>query len=861
MSADPLTRRLGAWLDRPMTRYADPERCPDCGAAMPAGSRACPGCTLPLDGPLAARLFALLAEADQVLAQLRRPTAPALAPAPPGAQGGPFFAGATPATVRRRGLSTASVPQILLGLGAVCLLVAAVVFLAVTWSRLGVAGRTGVLVALTASGAAVTAWLARQDLRAATESLAVVTLGLLTLDVLGAADAGWLGRITDEALLVLVGSVLAGASTGAALAVTRTRTAALRSGEAMAALGLATVMAGVVLTGWFSDSASLLFITVLAGAATAGARLLRLPVLTTGAGLLSVAAWLVLAPFSWDRAVSHPSFSELWLEGEIWPLLASAVVLGAAAAVPLVTDGLRRVALAVAELVVAAALLAPAADEPFRIVVLAVVLVVVVATAAAWFAPAGAVRAWLATPVVAGLGLLAVSLHLGSTAVERLTEAGSAVWAGSLTDTLPRPVGDERDAWLLPVTVASVGLVVALLHRRERGVRAAGTGLLARLSVPERPAAVSAAGSLVAVLCLLGALTAGPVAVWVLVAVPLLAGAAMTAVGLARPGRAWLVAALVPALPALVVGLRAPGLTLAATATVGAAASVVLVRRPLSGEAGWAAALLAPTLAGTVWSFGELADAPGRWTALAGILVVGVLALVPLPNRSANTALGASALVSAFGLTAAGVVAAALARMSGASDTGTATWAAGYLTATGALMVVAALLDPDRGRAGWLGGGLLALASWLRLADVGVETPEAYTVPSALALVTVGLLHLRRHPEAGTTRALSAGLGLGLVPSLLWVLDDPLGLRAVLLGLTCLALVVLGARQRWSAPLLFGAAVGLLVALRQVAPMVDAVPRWALIGTAGTVLVVLGVTWERRLQEARSVAGYVRALR
>ena len=40
-----------------------------------------------------------------------------------------------------------------------------------------------------------------------------------------------------------------------------------------------------------------------------------------------------------------------------------------------------------------------------------------------------------------------------------------------------------------------------------------------------------------------------------------------------------------------------------------------------------------------------------------------------------------------------------------------------------------------------------------------------------------------------------------------------------------------------------------------------AVPRWVLIGAAGALLIATGVTWERRLQEARHMVGYVRSLR
>jgi hypothetical protein len=86
-------------------------------------------------------------------------------------------------------------------------------------------------------------------------------------------------------------------------------------------------------------------------------------------------------------------------------------------------------------------------------------------------------------------------------------------------------------------------------------------------------------------------------------------------------------------------------------------------------------------------------------------------------------------------------------------------------------------------------------------------------------------------------------------------------LRALLLGAACLALVVAGTRLRWGAPLVLGAVFGAVLVLRHVTPLADAVPRWALIGTAGALLVAMGITWEQRLRDARSVAGYVRALR
>ncbi|MEO5709163.1 MAG: hypothetical protein ABIQ59_05025, partial [Nocardioidaceae bacterium] len=60
-----------------MTRYADPTRCPDCGATITQGTAACPACGLSLSGDTAQRLFSTLSLADDRLAVLRSATVPA----------------------------------------------------------------------------------------------------------------------------------------------------------------------------------------------------------------------------------------------------------------------------------------------------------------------------------------------------------------------------------------------------------------------------------------------------------------------------------------------------------------------------------------------------------------------------------------------------------------------------------------------------------------------------------------------------------------------------------------------------------------------------------------------------------------
>jgi hypothetical protein len=357
-----------------------------------------------------------------------------------------------------------------------------------------------------------------------------------------------------------------------------------------------------------------------------------------------------------------------------------------------------------------------------------------------------------------------------------------------------------------------------------------------------------------------GALLLYPVPVWSVLAVLLAAAllCAIPAVGRDDPVTGVLMTVALVA--ALGLGLYDEQLTVAATAVALVVAALLHLRttRETSAVASGAAA---PVLvAALTWGIGGVADASATWTALAGVLLLSGVALVRvhLPAGTAapraRLVVEVAAAVSAALLAVTGVDGAPVGRESG--------WAAIYLTIGGAAATAMALLREDRRRVGWLGAGLLVTASWVRLADLGVHAPEPYTLPAAVVLLALGLLRLRRDRHCSTLRALGPGLGLALVPSLLWVLDEPGTARAAVLGLACLALVVAGLRLRWTAPLVAGALAGGLLVLREAAPYVGAaVPRWALIGAAGVLLIALGVTWEQRLRDARKWADQLRALR
>ncbi len=340
-----------------------------------------------------------------------------------------------------------------------------------------------------------------------------------------------------------------------------------------------------------------------------------------------------------------------------------------------------------------------------------------------------------------------------------------------------------------------------------------------------------------------------PVPLWSIVASVSAAGAAAIVGALRRTDRVGTGAAGAGVLLLLLAVLAAlPSAVLTTLALVVLVAAAVAVERsgrfPLAHVVG--GVTLPAAAAGLLWSAAEVAGVDEAYRAAPILLVVGLLAiLLPRIELEATAALSA--------------LAAALPAIEAATDEPSSL--ALHLTLAGALVTTSALVTPGRRPLGWLGGLLLAAATWVRLADLGVDAPEAYTLPSAVALLLVGLWRLHRDPGTSSRLALTPGLLLATTPTLLWVLVDPVSLRAVLLGAACLALVLAGAQLRWSAPLVVGSAVGGLLVLRELAPYAMATPQWVLIGTAGTLLTVVGVTWERRLRDLQLGLAYLGRLR
>ncbi|WP_460821475.1 SCO7613 C-terminal domain-containing membrane protein [Nocardioides ungokensis] len=724
----------------------------------------------------------------------------------------------------------ASVASILLGLGALCLLVAAVIFLAVAWSWLGVGGRTVVLVALTITAATLGTWLSRRGLRLAAESLTLVSLGLLALDALGAENAGWLGQLSTAGTVSLVGAtLLAGAL--ALLLVSR-----LVTPQVVSVIGLWTLVAGV--SGQTAHDQVVLVLGVLAFACLAEVGRLRgvtaLPWLAlVGAGTW----WAALLLVALSDAADHATVRAMWAQGHGVGLLAASALLLLPIPFSAARSRVRRACAAAAATLATVALALPGMDDGATTVAWVSLVLLLLWSGAAlvlgerWKAVALAPMALSAVPVTVIAAYLLVEAAANTLAVGDPFTRTAGV-------RLPSLSLDAEPALSVPCVV---GLLVAA---------AVATSVATSVTTSAgRRVVVPGAASVVA-LAAIATLALHTVPLWTVTAATSLVAAALVADAVRRTDRAGSVEAAGGGLVAiLAIAFALPSALLCTVATavlVLAAAAVAVTGRFLDARvAAWT--VLPAATAGLIWSGAEVAAVDTAYRAAPILIVVGLMAILR-PRIEVEVSAAVASLV------------ASAAAVPAATDP---TWSLSlHLTLAGALVTASALVTPSRRSLGWLGGALLAAATWVRLAEIGVHAPEAYTLPSAVALLLVGLHRLRHDPDAATMTALAPGLVLATVPSLLWVVaGDAVSLRAALLGLGCLALVLVGARLRWNAPLLVGSSVGALLVLRELAPYAGHTPQWVLIGFAGTVLTLVGITWENRMLELRHAAAYLGRLR
>jgi hypothetical protein len=240
---------------------------------------------------------------------------------------------------------------------------------------------------------------------------------------------------------------------------------------------------------------------------------------------------------------------------------------------------------------------------------------------------------------------------------------------------------------------------------------------------------------------------------------------------------------------------------------------------------------------------GLVAEQVGGLLLLAPAGLLAASALLEGTRRTALHAATAALTVVAVGLAAA--------------DPGWLSWT---LAGSGVLALAAAL-SADRRPLAPLGALLLTASSWVRLAQADVDAPEPYVLPLAALALLLGHLRARRDAGVGSRAAYGPGLALLLGPSVLAALAEDGLARPLLVGTAGLAVLLVGARLRLQAPLVAGGGALAVVALDLLAPYAAAVPRWTALAAAGTLLVVVGATFEQRRRELADLRDRVAALR
>ena len=253
------------------------------------------------------------------------------------------------------------------------------------------------------------------------------------------------------------------------------------------------------------------------------------------------------------------------------------------------------------------------------------------------------------------------------------------------------------------------------------------------------------------------------------------------------------------------------------------------------------------------------APAAETWGGAAALVLALATLTVATAARSART-LVVTGLWATLAVVALPSLVVAAARLADGAATGLA-----RTGAVGVLGTAVALVGIARGLRVLVAPGLTLLAAATAVSLAGpVPTDAVLAVAGALA-GCVGAVELARRPGVRSLRVLGGPCALVLLPAVVGLQVDPAPWRwGVTVGGAVLALVV-GAARRLQGPFVVGA--GVLVAeivLQLVAAAASVgshVGWWPLLFVGGGVLTLVGVTYERRLRDAREATRYVARMR
>jgi len=768
-------------------RFFDPAFCPECHS--PVGERRpdlrCATCGLVLSGPTAEQLGATLAQADQVLTQLRHESMLLPRPMPgPGvvaALSGPQYAGFAPPLPARPHRQPISPSTVLLALGGLCVVVAVLVFIGVNWGNFSLGAKVAVLASITAALAAAAASVTRRGLRASAETLWLIAFVDLAIDLAAARAAGlapfdawsWAGFFIAFGVILGVCAIAV-----SRWSVTTRVHEPLVASQLVAGFSLPVAAVSIAAQLDPADWVAYSLVVVLAVASAGGMWFARLPIAALLPALTAGFAWVGLVG-SGAESLTTPHYLDRLSHGDAFDLPAAAVIaLALAAAAPKLYRA-AQLPLAIGGFAVLAAIVGGIGYDtlPTEIflapAVILFALSFVEVTRNPWV---DAARLVSAAVTLTGVAMVAFEAASGlGTMLYRVD-----VWRGRWQDDLVAPTRDLAQVWpslgLLAVVACAVVAVVVVVEL-DRRVVALRVG---SVTVP------------VAVSITMNALPHR----WIAVAAWLLAAVVGSAIAsYAKDKWLWGPSGL-SLLAADLVALASPQLTLVTWLAAGAACAA-------AGSAGPAGrTLVGDTTARMLFDLTALAH-------LFVAVMAGGYLIEPAQSRP---------LV------------------------------AGLLAVTGVAGAVSVISHQHRWWR-WISGSASVLTCWVQAAEWNLSAVEPYSIPPGLLALAFGLVAIRGKPDQSSWATYAPGLMLLTSPSLFMALRDPVSLRAVLVGVWLLALLAFGASQRLQAPFAIGAVGGALLVLVEVWPYAVAVPRWVSIGLIGTVLLLVGVTWEQRRSE------------
>lgn len=821
-------------------KYADPTACPSCRSPLAEGVDTCSSCGLYLRSEAAGQVWQALKSADSWLEVARtRAAAPVpagLAPVASADQGEPAGAWSATAGVEPypSGLGRPATPvaprktvdagTVLLVLGALFILVAGSIVSALA---LGVLA----LPVMTAVAAGLTVVADKKGLRASTETMLAITglMGSLAVGLFAwESPGGWL-------LWALLG-------VGASFMVVELTREARNYVVPRVAAGLFAVAGSFALWALIdshlthprSDTAAFWTGLAAAGLAAGLASLFHLRSIPLARNVAAVAV-VGFGLFAWLAAIvallGNPAPAELAGELQGLPFLLIGLALAGASRIPALDSRLRVGLLALALVHGFFLLWVPMVEHSAR-------LATIFAFACALASVAWAGERWeLKAGRAAGLvPLFVASTFYAGLALERTGSTLDVLYSDSHSRWDYKLFGVDENWW----TFILAGLAVtaycwlALRLREASSLQRYRTAVVATVGFLQLPILACFLAPTIATLA--GSLVLAGL------------GIAVATRKLALPASALLLLAPAPTL----LHAGAMGIVLALAGAVLLGLLAYFKPQGPYREAVWAVGLtfvfFALPLAGIQLHW----DAKIHTLTTMGLCLLALgLAVALRRGLPGETGVGSEVAAALLGLTA---------LLAAASDT-PKTWLALLCLLGGVGLAAVSVLDSHRALFRYPAAALLGMAWVLRLVASDVTTPEAYTAPFALTLLAAGAYALYRRPELSSFRALSSGLSLALLPSLPWVLADPVSLRALLLGLVAMGALFVGAQLRLRAPFLLGAAVLALLALVELGPYVLMVHRWVLLGAFGILFATVGATWEARVKNGKAVAGYLEAMR